>query len=103
MEEARKETAGAESPADSVKEVEVLGHQVNIDMGRLQTWRAFKLVRKIDEGNDLERIDAAVAFAELVSDKDEDAIVEMMGGDDATIMDVVGFSLAIIQAVYPKN
>lgn len=103
MEEARKmETAGEESPA-TVEDVEVMGHRVKVDMGRLQTWRAFKLVRLIDEGNDLERIDAAVAFAELVSDKDEDEIVEMMGGDDATIMDVVAFSLAIIQAVYPKN
>ena len=95
--------AGEESPAPSTREVEIAGHRVVIDIAKLQTWRAFKLIRKIDSGNDLEKVDGAIAFAEFVSDKDEDDIVEMMGGDDATTVDVVQFAMSILTECYPKN
>ena len=39
----------------------------------------------------------------LVSDYSEEDIVEAMGGDDASVLDVVTFAMGIIQGAYPKN
>lgn len=95
--------AGEQSSAASTREVEVFGHRIVIDITKLQTWRAFKLIRMIDNGNEVEKVDGAVEFAVMVSDKTEDEIVEMLGGDDATVMDVVQFAMAIIMECAPKN
>ena len=87
----------------STIEVEVGGRTVKVDRNRLTSWKAFKLVRIIDDGSDIEKVDAAVQFAALVSDYSEEDIVEAMGGDDASVLDVVTFAMGIIHGAYPKN
>lgn len=94
---------GNNSPSSSTIEVEVSGHTVVVDQNRLTSWRAFKLVRTIEDGSDIEKVNAAVEFATFVSNYTENDIVEAMGGDDASVMDVVTFAMGIIQGAYPKN
>ena len=57
----------------------------------------------IEDGSDIEKVNAAVEFATFVSNYTENDIVEAMGGDDASVMDVVTFAMGIIQGAYPKN
>lgn len=86
-----KSKAGAQAPA--------------IDREAATSWRAFKLMRVLDdpEASSTRKMDAAIAYAGLVAHLDEDGIVEMAGGEDAQIEDVMAVVAGIISEAAPKN
>lgn len=90
---AAKESAGASAPAFA------------IDSKAASSWAAFKLLRVLndEEASPISKTDAAISYAGLVAGLDEDAIVELAGGEDAQISDVVSIVAQIIAQASPKN
>ena len=72
---------------------------------RLRSWRVFKLIGAIDDENTSEftRVAKAFELLEAVTDAKADDIVDSLGGDEADVMDVLGFVMDVITAVAPKN
>lgn len=103
MEAAAAKAEEQSSVTSTTRTVEIDGVNVIIDTKRLQTWKAFQYIKTIDNGSAVEQVNAAVAFAEFVSDWSEEQIVEHLGGDDATTQAVVAFAMQIVSAAYPKN
>ena len=96
------EKAGERSPA--TRKAEVGGHTVTIDMNRLTSWKAFRIVGRIQNAEDgFSRLDACLAFVELVTGLDEETIVGWLGGDDADAKEVEAFVAELISACYPKG
>lgn len=83
--------AGAQAPA--------------IDREAASSWAAFKLLRVLnsEEADSIAKMDAAIAYAGLVAHLDEDGIVELAGGQDAQISQVMEVVAAIIAEASPKN
>lgn len=99
--QAAADKAGTDAPASSTV-VEVEGAAVTINTAMLNSWKAFQLLRKLNNSDNVAQIDAAMEFASLISDYDEGAILAHYG-EDASIESVVGFAMQIIAAAYPKN
>ncbi len=96
------EKAGETTPA--TRTVEVAGHQVTIDLNRLTSWKAFRIIGRIQHSEDgWERLDGCFEFVDLVAGIDEDTIVGWLGGDDADAKAVEGFVTELIAACYPKG
>ena len=83
--------------------VEVRGNEYEVDEKALKSWRAFDLVRKMESGGEMAKVDAAIQFVELVCGTTEDEIVESCGGDEAEAADVIGVVFDLIKGCYPKN
>lgn len=85
--------AGASAPA------------YTIDQEAASSWKAFKYLRVLnDEDSDgVAKMDAAIGYAGLVAHLDEDAIVELAGGEDAQISSVMDIVAQIIADASPKN
>ena len=83
--------------------VEVRGREYEVDEKALGSWRAFNLVRKMESGREMEKVDAAIGFVELVCGATEDDIVEACGGDDAEAAEVIAVVFDLIKGCYPKN
>lgn len=93
--------AGADAPATVV----VNGHEVHVSTKAATSWGAFKILRVLSsEGEDnIAKMDAALAYAKLVSGMTEDELVDVAGGGDVQIEDVMDVVAQIIAAVSPKN
>jgi hypothetical protein len=93
--------AGADAPATVV----VNGHEVAIDAQAATSWEAFRILRALnsEESDNIEKMDAALRYAQLVSGMDEDALVGLAGGMAAQISDVMEVVAQIIAAASPKN
>lgn len=85
--------AGASAPA------------YTIDREAASSWKAFKLLRVLNDGEAtaIDKTDAAIAYAGLVAGLSEDEIVDMAGGEDAQIEAVVNVVAKIIAEASPKN
>ena len=83
----------------------VNGFEVRIDRDAATSWDAFKLLRVLNdpESDNISKMDAAMAYAELVSGLHEDELVDMAGGGRAQIDEVMAVIAAIIEAASPKN
>ncbi len=83
----------------------VNGHDISIDREAATSWDAFRLLRILnDEGAEsIAKMEAAIAYAALVSGLTEDGIVEIAGGGSVQVADVVAVVAAIIEAASPKN
>lgn len=98
--------AGAETVPAASRVIDVDGLAVTVDGGKLKSWDALKLMRRIDEKRDnvdMDAIDAMFAFVAYVSDATEERIVEHCGGGTAPIEDVVGLLSRVMVECYPKN
>ena len=78
---------------------------IAIDRDASTSWRAFKQLRVLNdpEADSMAKMDAAIAYAGLVAALDEDAIVEMAGGEGAQVADVMEVVTQIIAKAAPKN
>lgn len=96
--------AGEESPVPSVRKVEVDGMEVTVYTERINTWKAFRLMRRIGTTFDVDSAFAMFEFLEYVTDATEDAIVAHLGGDEkSTIVEVATFASKILAECAPKN
>ncbi len=95
-----RKKAGADAPA-----VEINGHEIFFDKDMASTWDAFRCLRILndEEADAMDRTDAALRYAQLVSGLDEDAIVEIAGGGKTQVADVMNVVAQIIAAASPKN
>lgn len=89
-----KNKAGAVVPAD-----------LKIDRDAAASWDAFKLMRVMadEEADPMAKLDAAVAYAGLVSGLTEGQLVDIAGGGSAPIAKVMEVVAAIIAEAAPKN
>lgn len=96
---AEKTKAGAADVAS------VNGVDIEIDRAAATSWDAFKLLRVLNdpESDNIAKMDAAIAYAQLVSGFGEDELVDMAGGGRAQIDEVMAVIAAIIEAATPKN
>ena len=93
--------AGAGAPATVV----VNGHEVHVSTEAATSWAAFRLLRTLsaESADNIAKMDAALRYAQLVSNLDEDGLVEVAGGQDVQISDVMDVVAQIIAAASPKN
>lgn len=92
-----KGQAGATAPATI--------EDLQIDVEAAQSWRAFKLLRVLNDetAGGVDKMDAAIAYAGLVAHLTEDEIVDLAGGEDAQIAAVMDTVAQIIALASPKN
>lgn len=88
--------AGANAPAT---------FDIEIDRDAAASWDAFKLLRILndEEADGMAKMEAAIAYAGLVSGLDEDGIVALAGGGSAPISKVMDVVAQIIAEASPKN
>lgn len=93
------------APQEHSDTITVHGMEFKVYPERLRSWRVFKLIGAIDDENTSEftRVAKAFELLEAVTDAKADDIVDSLGGDDADVMDVLGFVMDVITAVAPKN
>ena len=104
--ELAEQKAGEKLPATSTsKTIEVDGHTITVKPKRIASWVAFDVVRKINNKNatDFDKITNIFRLVEYITGLSEQDIVEMAGGEEAALNDVVALANNIIVAVYPKN
>ena len=91
--------------ADTNKAGAIVPADLNIDREAAASWDAFKLMRVMaDEDADaMAKLDAAVAYAGLVSGLTEDQLVDIAGGGRAPIARVMEVVAAIVAEAAPKN
>ena len=83
--------------------VEVDGHKIKVDQDKTKSWKALRLIHSIEEEEDTGRVIALMSFVEYVSGMGETEILELLGGEDASVESVVGFATEFIGSCYPKN
>ena len=89
----------------NVKTVDIDGLTVHVNTDLCKSWKAYRLMLKFADADTIgpDSLPPMIEFVELVSDVDEEAIVEHCGGDSApfeSVMDVMG---RIITEATPKN
>lgn len=102
LELARQKQGEAETPRETV---EVNGFKFHVNAARLGGWRAFKLVSALDDPqlSEFGKVQAAIDLMEYLTDLKADDIVDALGGDLASPMEVLDTVTKVIAAVYPKN
>jgi len=91
---------------DEATTIEVRGIELNVDMDYLNSWEAFKLIRKLDDDqcSQFDKLDYSFEFIQRVTGCDESQIVEYAGGEKAPATEVIAFTVEIIQKLQPlKN
>lgn len=95
--------AGEQSPAFRV--VVVDGMTIRIDESKLYSWRGYQIVKKLRGVEEItpDSFDVMLEYIAFVTDADENAIVEHLGGDDAQVVDVITLAAHIINELKIKN
>lgn len=78
---------------------------IAIDQEAATSWRAFKLLRVLndEDADGMAKMDAAIGYAGLVAHLDEESMVELAGGEDAQVTDVMEVVAQIIAKATPKK
>lgn len=78
---------------------------ITIDQEAATSWKAFKQLRVLndEDADGMAKLDAAIEYAAIVAHLDEDGIVELAGGEDAQISEVMDVVAKIIAKATPKN
>lgn len=87
----------------ATRTVDVGGLIVHVDTERCKSWKAFRIMSGINGEFDISTLSAMFDLIELVTDVDEDKIVEHCGGDDASLEAVAKTVSEIVAECYPKN
>lgn len=102
--EAAKAKAGAETPASSMRIINIDGMEVQIDTKAIHSsWKVFRLGTQVEEGDFAQNIGTMMEIIENITNVNEAMIVEHCGGDSATIEDVMGVVTKILTEATPKN
>ena len=84
--------------------IEVNGVEFDILTERLNSWKAFQIMRDARATeDDYERTSALMEVTCYITGLDESEFIDKCGGADTSIMDVFKFVSEIIKAAYPKN
>lgn len=79
------------------KKVEVDGKKYSVDMTRANSWKAAKMIARMNNTEDtIERGSLAIEFAEFVLGGEIDKVVKACGGDKATAEDVLNLAYRIL-------
>ena len=88
----------------SVRTLDIDGFIVHVDTEKCKSWKAYRLVSKLADGNmNNDAVQAMIEFVELVADVDESKIVKHCGGENASLESVMHVISRIISESYPKN
>lgn len=79
------------------------GLKVNIDQAKASDWHSFSLLRKANNADQFDQLAVLLELIEYITDVDEAAIVEHLGGDTAQASEVIELVSEIIKAATPKN
>lgn len=93
-----------EKSSEPYREIEVDGLTVHVDNVKCKSWEAFKIMASIsDKKLNAETISTMVQFVELVTDVDEERIIEHCGGENASFESVLTLIAKIVNECQPKN
>lgn len=91
--------------AKNPKAIEVHGIQFVVNEEHAQSWDAFKLFERMNDGDlsIFEKLGCSFELIELLTGVTESEIVEAAGGGLAPAEEVVHIAAEIIDAIKPKN
>ena len=87
----------------TVRTFDVDGLTVTVDTELCKSWKAFRIMSKLNGELSAESLQIMIDFVELVSDVDEETIVNHCGGDNASLESVVNTISKIISECFPKK
>jgi len=87
----------------TVRTIDVDGLVVHVDTAKCKSWHAFKIMSSVDAELNAETLQKMIDFIELVTDIDEQTIIEHCGGESASFESVVLTVSKIVSECYPKN
>jgi len=86
------------------KKVEVNGIEFDVSTEKLAGWHVFQLLKQARQNtNDYEQIDAVMEIVTYITGLTVDEFVDMCGGEDMPITDIMQTATALIMEAYPKN
>lgn len=98
------ELAKSKAPVESgMRTVDVDGFIVHVNDAATRSWKAFDILSEIGEDLTPKSLRKMFEFIGLVTDVDEQKILEYCGGELALFEDVVVLASKIAASVYPKN
>ena len=92
-----------EKSQNDVRTIDVDGLTVHVDGERCKSWKAFRIMASVSGEFDLNTLSSMFDLIELVTDVDEQTIVEHCGWDDASLESVARMVSMIVAECYPKN
>ena len=92
-----------EKSLEAERVIDVDGLTVTVNPERCKSWKAFRIMSSVSGEFSLETLGAMFDLVELVTDVDEQTIVDHCGGDDASLEAVAGMVSKIVAECYPKN
>ena len=90
-------------PEDRWREVDVDGIAVRVDTRAVKSWKAFDIMAGIGDELTPQAIRRMVDFIEFTTDMTERKMLDLCGGDMASVEDVVELASKILSHCYPKN
>lgn len=85
------------------REVDVDGIHVRVNNNAVRSWKAFDLLSTIGDELTPLAVRKMVDFIELTTDMTEAKLLDLCGGEYASVDDVVQLASKIIMNCYPKN
>ena len=96
--------AKSKAPAnDGLRTVDVDGLIVHVNDKAARSWKAFDIISQCGEELTPFTLRKMIEFIELVTDVDESKMLEICGGDYASIDDMALLAAKIVTHCYPKN
>ena len=92
-----------EKSLEAERVIDVDGLTVTVNPERCKSWKAFRIMSSVSGEFNLDTLAAMFDLVELVTDVNEQIIVEHCGGDDASLEAVAGTVSKIVAECYPKN
>lgn len=97
------ELAASKAPArDNTRTVDVDGLIVHVDDVAARSWKAFSIISECGEELTPYSLRKMVEFIELVTDVDEAKMLEICGGELASVDDMATLAAKIVTYCYPK-
>lgn len=87
----------------TTRTLDIDGLVVHVDTEKCKSWNAFKIMSSIGIELDVHTMQKMIDFIELVTDVDEQTIIEHCGGESASFESVVLTVSKIVSECYPKN
>ena len=98
------EIAKSKAPdTPDMRTIDVDGFIVRVNDAATRSWKAFDILSEVGEDLTPKSLHKMFEFIELVTDANEQKILEYCGGELAPFEDVVILASKIAASVYPKN
>lgn len=106
IDEQRGHEAAEETTTSTVRTVTVDGLTVSVDTRKLSSWKAARLIARVDnpDTKDFQRVAAMMDLYELVFADDFGKVLDHFGGEDvANVQQVMQFFNALMDALDQKK